>query len=188
MKKLLVLGFAALMAAAIAAQTAPAKKPKVDSNASHKEIRVTARNIAAEVRAPLTPAEFEIAGRVHTGSLPCELGQVVLLTPETASSGFFKLSLGKESYRVAPEETTTGAIRLEDKAAGVVWLQLANKSMLMNQKLGRRMADECKSPAQILVAEALLKNPAPSVLDAPVQAAPELSAPALPAASAPLAN
>ena len=48
-----------------------------------------------------------------------------------------------------------------------VWLQLANKSMLMNQKLGKRLADECMSPVQVVVAEALKKNPGVSVLDAP---------------------
>jgi hypothetical protein len=30
--------------------------------------------------------------------------------------------------------TSTGTVRLEDKQAGAVWLQIANKSMLMNQK------------------------------------------------------
>jgi hypothetical protein len=66
-----------------------------------------------------------------------------------------------------PVATTTGAIRLEDQKAGAVWLQLANKSMLMNQKLGIRLADECMSPAQVAMAEVLKRNPPPSVLDAP---------------------
>ena len=66
-----------------------------------------------------------------------------------------------------PVATTTGAIRLEDRKAGAVWLQLANKSMLMNQKLGTRLADECASPAQIAMAEAIKLNPPVSVLDAP---------------------
>ena len=169
MKKLLQLAAGMLMCACLAAQTTPSKPLKADPLASRKEIRVVARNTAAEVRAPLSAAELAIAQRVHAGTLPCELGQVVVLTPDLAAPGFFALRIGKENYHVSPEETTTGAIRLEDKAAGVVWLQLANKSMLMNQKLGKRMADECKSPAQILVAEAMLKDPPPSVLDAPVQ-------------------
>jgi hypothetical protein len=66
-----------------------------------------------------------------------------------------------------PVETTTGAIRLEDRKAGAVWLQLANKSMLMNQKLGQRLADACVSPEQAIVAESLSRSTAPSVLDAP---------------------
>lgn len=145
-----------------------ASKPGVTAQAKapHRDIRVLARNLAAEVRAPLTPAELEVAGRVHVGTLPCELGQVVVLAADPASPGYFSLRMGPSSYRVAPEQTTTGAIRLEDKAAGIVWLQLANKSMLMSQKLGRRLADECISPLQAEVAKAMLINPPPSVLDA----------------------
>ena len=165
MMKLLAIGIAALLSAAVMAQTTPAKKSKVDPKASRKEIRVVARNTAAEIRAPLNAAELEIAKRVHVGTLPCELGQVVVVAPDAAATGFFSLRIGKEAYRVSPEETTTGAIRLEDKAAGIVWLQLANKSMLMNQKLGTRLADECKSPPQTLVAEELLKNPPPNVFE-----------------------
>ena len=75
-------------------------------------------------------------------------------------------------YRMFPVATSTGAIRLEDQKAGAVWLQLGNKSMLMNQKLGQRLADECMSPQQVAVAESLKLNPAQSVLGsaAPVPA------------------
>ncbi len=167
MNKFLSIGPAVLCCAAVLAQTAPAARPAKDSNASRKEIKVVARNTAAEARAPLTPAELAVALRVDVGTLPCELGQSVVMTPDAVAPGFFMLRFGKETFRVSPEETTTGAIRLEDKAAGVVWLQLANKSMLMSQKQGRRLADECVSPAQAVTAQAMLKNPPPSVLDAP---------------------
>jgi hypothetical protein len=93
-------------------------------------------------------------------------------------------------YRMFPVATTTGAIRLEDQKAGAVWLQLANKSMLMNQKLGIRLADECMSPAQMAVAEAIKLNPPASVLDAPkptVAAAPAAVVPVTSDASAPAA-
>ena len=40
-----------------------------------------------------------------------------------------------------------------------MWLQLGNKSMLMSQKLGQRLADECQSPDQVTFAEDLKKNP-----------------------------
>ena len=58
-------------------------------------------------------------------------------------------------------------MRLEDTTAGAVWLQIAYKSMLMNPKLGQRMADECMSPEQYVVAEAIKKAPPQSVFDAP---------------------
>ena len=146
--------------AAARPQAKPAPKP------AHREIRVLARNVAAEARAPLTSSELDVASRVHVGTLPCELGQTVVIAPEPTSPGYFALRLGGTAYRVSPEVTTTGAIRLEDKAAGIVWLQLANKSMLMSQKQGRRLADECRSPLQAQVAQAMLVNPPPSILDA----------------------
>jgi hypothetical protein len=100
---------------------------------------------------------------------------------------------GIQRFRMHPVESRTGAIRLEDPRAEAMWLQLGNKSMLMSQKMGRRLADECMSPAQAAVAEALKKNPIPSLLEplpVPKVAAPEAAAvptaamPAPPAAPA----
>lgn len=113
----------------------------------------------------LTAAHLETALKVQVGTLPCELGQTVVLEADPAELGYFHLRIGKLRYRLAPELTTTGAVRLEDKASGIVWLQLANKSMLMNQKQGRRVADECKSTMQIQVAEEMRLRPPASVLD-----------------------
>ena len=113
----------------------------------------------------LSADHIAVAGLVQVGTLPCELGQTVVLLAEPGEVGYFSLRIGKFTYRVSPELTTTGAVRLEDKAAGIVWLQLANKSMLMNQKQGKRMADECKSGVQLQIAEEMRKNPPASVLD-----------------------
>jgi hypothetical protein len=113
----------------------------------------------------LSADQIAVAGQVHVGTLPCELGQTVVLLAEPGEAGYFSLRMGKSRYRLSPELTTTGAVRLEDKAAGIVWLQLANKSMLMNQKLGKRMADDCKSASQSLFADEMRRNPPASVLD-----------------------
>jgi hypothetical protein len=64
-----------------------------------------------------------------------------------------------------PVESRTGAIRLEDPVGGAMWLQLGNKSMLMSQKMGKRLADECMNPEQATMNEALKKNPMPSLLE-----------------------
>lgn len=116
-------------------------------------------------------ANVQVEPLVHVGDMPCELGQTVVLTADAAVPGHYNLRFGKFNYSVLAQATTTGAVRLEDKSAGIVWLQLANKSMLMNQKQGRRLADECKSPLQAQVALELLKNPRPSVLDEPAPSA-----------------
>lgn len=145
-------------------------KTKPPVSASRTNLKTTAKNVAAGIEAAeaaMTPAELSIAERVHVGRLPCELGASVNLTQDDKAPGYFDMVGKNFKYRMFPVATTTGAIRLEDQKAGAVWLQLANKSMLMNQKLGIRLADECMSPAQVAMAEVLKRNPPPSVLDAP---------------------
>lgn len=120
---------------------------------------------AATVALALTPDELAIAERVHTGRIACELGAHVNVSKHEQHAGHFLVDGKGFKYEMVPVATTTGTVRLEDKAAGAVWLQIANKSMLMNQKLGQRLADECMSPEQFQVAEAIKKNPPPSVFD-----------------------
>ncbi|SDN32519.1 hypothetical protein SAMN05720382_104411 [Polaromonas sp. JS666] len=173
-------------AAAKPAAKPAAKKQPVVNPSSRTNLKSAAKNVAAGIEAAeaaLTPAELAIAERVHVGKLPCELGAAVDLTADPKAPGYFNVSGKNFKYRMFPVATTTGAIRLEDHKAGAVWLQLANKSMLMNQKLGVRLADECMSPAQLAVAEAIKLNPPASVLDAPKPAVA-----AAPAAAAPVAS
>ncbi|MBG9387835.1 hypothetical protein [Caenimonas aquaedulcis] len=133
----------------------------------------------------LTPADLEVAKLVHTGDIACELGATVHVTPHKRE-GFFIVRVGLQRFRMHPVESRTGAIRLEDPVGGAMWLQLSNKSMLMSQKLGRRLADECMSTAQSAVADALKKNPMPSLLE-PLPAASAAASAPVAAASAPAA-
>jgi hypothetical protein len=115
-----------------------------------------------------TPEQIAIAEQVYQGKLPCELGAYVVVKADAKVPGYFEVQFKKQKYRMLPVVTTTGAIRLEDAKAGAVWLQLSNKSMLMDQKQGRRLTDECMSSDQAVVAKMLTINPMPSLLDKPV--------------------
>lgn len=119
----------------------------------------------APAEAPLGEAELAVAAGVYVGTLACELGKTVTLQPDPERPGYFHLSLGRDRYHIRPVRSRTGAVRLEDPARGAVWLQLSHKSMLMNQKLGRRLADECAGPVQRAAADALRLKPAPDLLD-----------------------
>ena len=115
----------------------------------------------------LTSADLELAKRVFVGVIPCELGANVTITPSEKRAGFFLVQTKTAKFRMHPVESRTGAIRLEDPRAGAMWLQLGNKSMLMSQKLGQRLADECMAPDQAVMAANLKLNPVPSILDGP---------------------
>lgn len=115
--------------------------------------------------APQDQPELLIAQQIHQGQLPCEMGTSVRIEADTLQPGFFHV-LGKGfRYRMFPVLTSSGALRLEDKKAGAVWLQLANKSMLMDQKKGKRLADECAHPDQLAYAKTMKTNPPPSLID-----------------------
>lgn len=153
--------------AAVKKTTAPVKK--IATPRKKAAAATVATGAAAAVMAPrvLNADELALADRVHTGRIACELGQHVSVTKDGSNAGHFLVSGNGFNFHMAPVGTSTGVVRLEDQKSGAVWLQIANKSMLMNQKQGKRLADECMSPEQLQVAEAIKKSPPPSLLDAP---------------------
>lgn len=83
------------------------------------------------------------AANLVTGNFYCELSNRVDLASE--ANGEVKLNWKGRSYPMTTVSTTTGAVRLEDKASGLVWIQIPAKSMLLNSKLGQQLANECKA-------------------------------------------
>lgn len=152
-----------------AAPNKPAPKVlnKTDASKSHSNKGPAEPNLA--------PHELSIAEKVHVGQLPCELGASVRMSADEKSPGYFNLQGKGYKYRMKPVATSTGAIRLEDEKAGAVWLQLANKSMLMDQKNGRRLADECAHPDQVAYANEMKRNPPPALIDVSNSASPSPS-------------
>ncbi|MBX9835470.1 MAG: hypothetical protein K2X65_04760 [Burkholderiaceae bacterium] len=173
-------------AAAKSATKARMAKVKAKTKTPHKVIVAKAQSSTSPVRAAsvVAPAAaaglaagavaanqvgntdvLAIADRVYVGRIACELGAHVTVTADSTAPGHFHVEGKNFKYYMSPVATSTGTVRLEDTKAGAVWLQIANKSMLMNQKLGQRLADECMSSEQVVVAEAIKRNPPPSVLD-----------------------
>lgn len=140
---------------------APAHKLKKSAVKAVEE--VTPVNTDAGIT--LTPGDLEVAKEVYVGPIKCELGENVFIAADAAHPGFFDVQVKKMRYRMHPVESRTGAIRLEDPRAGAVWIQLGNKSMLMNQKIGERVADECRSSQQVTTSDEMKKNPPKGLLD-----------------------
>jgi hypothetical protein len=143
-------------AARPAAKTAKAGSSKA-SRAAQKAAE-EAREIDDDPSVTLSPADLEAAKQVTLGDIPCELGATVHIT-QHKREGFFIVRTGIQRFRMHPVESRTGATRLEDPVAGAMWLQLGNKSMLMSQKMGKRLADDCMNPAQSAMNEKLKKDP-----------------------------
>jgi hypothetical protein len=154
----------ALLAVSAPAQTTP--KPR-QGTSTHKADAVTQPAPVQSKPVELTAEQISIAQIVHTGRVACADGHSVTITADAKVNGAFDLFLGKTKYDVVPVPTKSGAVRLEDSKTGIVFMQLANKSMLFNERQGKRLADDCINPAQQAVADAMRANPTAGVLDGP---------------------
>ncbi len=156
----------------------PTQNPASSSAAARLQAQANAEASAAKRAAPksvptaaegpvpeASADELAIAQQIHRGLLPCEMGASIRVEADTTQPGYFHVQGKGFRYRMFPVRTNTGALRLEDKKAGAVWLQLANKSMLMDEKKGRRVADECAHPDQVAFSEKMKTNPLPSLFD-----------------------
>ena len=157
---ILCAGLAAPVAQA-ADEKPKAARPAKPSPAQERADKAKGMALATETVQRVSEAQLQIADRVHTGQAACEFNQVVDLDRIADRPGHFKLKFKNVSYTVVPEETTTGALRLEDKKAGIVWLQIPSKSMLMNSKIGQRMVDNCMHPEQRAAMQAVEGAAAP---------------------------
>ena len=126
----------------------------------------------------LTAGQLGAAERVFVGTARCDANEQVTLAAVPGRPGHFMLSHKKTVVTLVTQETTSGAVRLEDAKSGLLWIQIPAKSMLMNTKLGRRVADACITPEQARAS--ITPEPAPASITpepAPASIAPE-SAPA----------
>ena len=178
----LSLGTSAAMAnnASAKASKAPAKKTVTKAKVKAKKSGKTSK--AVHIPAPLSQGaqdaaeasasdreldvqEQKFAKWVDEGTFACDEGGAVTLTAQTDKPGYFVLTNRGQRYRLSPRVSITGAVRLESNAGGIVWLQLANKSMLIAPKQSRRLADGCMSESQKVIAAEMLRNPSPSIFD-----------------------
>lgn len=138
---------------ALAADAQPkgAPKPATQQKAltpAERADRAKGLALGQETAQRISETQLQIADRVLTGEAACEFNQSVSVEPIGGQPGHFRLSFKKINYTMVPEETSSGAVRLEDKKAGIVWLQIPSKSMLMNAKIGQRIVDGCQHAEQ----------------------------------------
>ena len=162
MKLLITAALMLCLPFSVFSQTESRSKIKTKANTATEQARPH-----AHVDAPLTPAQAAVVPNVYTGPQACDAGVSVTLVPDASGSGYFNVAVKNRTYHMYPVVTLSGAVRLEDPREGAIWLQMSNKSMMMNQKTGSRLADDCINPAQAAVALAMKKNPQPGILDAP---------------------
>lgn len=147
-KTILVVAASLCLGASIAVAQTTAKK------ATKKKIAAAAP--AAVVLADASAEQMAAAQRAFTGQYQCEFSQTLDVSMNQ-KPGYLDVRHQKQVYTMKPVLSSTGALRLEDVRGRTLLLQIANKSMLMDQMAGKRVVDGCIHEKQRAVAAAMAK-------------------------------
>jgi len=94
-----------------------------------------------------TEEQLAAAERAYLGRYDCEFKQFIDIAPHP-KPGYVNVTWAQEVFTMKPVLSSTGALRLEDVTGRTLMIQIANKSMLLDTQIGRRLVDECLHPAQ----------------------------------------
>jgi hypothetical protein len=140
---LFVAGLLCLSASCVWAQTAPAKPA---GKSAGKPMR--AAPVAPNLTPPASQEQIDAAEHAHFGDYTCEFNQTVHVSLHARAAGYIEVKHMNKTYVMRPIMSSTGALRLEDVRGQTLMLQIANKSMLMDVKAGKRLVDACVHAAQ----------------------------------------
>jgi hypothetical protein len=133
----------------------PAPKKTTQVVKATQATPIGAATLAAPEPETIDADRLAVAPLVLVGEARCEHGKTVGVKPHPSLAGRFLLTHGRDEYTLTPQPTSTGVVRLENAHAGIVWLQVPIKSMLMDAKRGQRMADSCLHAEQVAEVEAM---------------------------------
>jgi hypothetical protein len=102
---------------------------------------------AEDNRAPLDEAEPDIANTKVT-EYNCELNNKVTVYTNEGDDSHIALRWKKRLHRMERVGTTTGAMRFENTNVRLVWIGIPSKGILLDSRLNRQLANECKNAEQ----------------------------------------
>jgi hypothetical protein len=153
-----------LCAALPALAQAPAPKPAAAKPAAAKPAgakpapaKPAPKAVAKKTTPPPPPepvlvdadeAQLAAAERAYLGDYACEFKETVHIAKHPKTAGYVDVLWKKNRITMKPVLSSTGALRLEDVTGRTLMIQIANKSMLLDTKIGQRLLDECIHPEQ----------------------------------------
>ncbi|MET3120509.1 membrane-bound inhibitor of C-type lysozyme [Oxalobacteraceae bacterium GrIS 2.11] len=78
----------------------------------------------------------------------CELKDFLTIYTNGDDNNHIALRWKNRLYRLHRIVTTTGANRFENSKAGLVWIGIPTKGMLLDSRHGQQLANECKTTGQ----------------------------------------
>ena len=92
---------------------------------------------------------LEITPTTTTTHFNCELDNKLTVYKNNDDDQHVAVRWGTHTHRLKRVITTTGADRFENRKAGLVWISIPAKGMLLDSKHGSQLANECKGSEQL---------------------------------------
>jgi hypothetical protein len=138
--------------AAMAAEKKVVEKKAVDKKVVDKKTPSKAR--AHEKALKVVKADEETGpseaddGDTLSTDYRCELGNTLTIFQHADDDTHIALRWKKRIHRLDKVGTTTGAQRYQNATFGLIWIGIPSKGMLLDSKLNRQLANECKNADQ----------------------------------------
>ncbi|MGJ9420029.1 hypothetical protein ACHAC9_20090 [Massilia sp. CMS3.1] len=147
--------FAALGLCAAPASAAPEKNhPKAadvlkakKATPSKSKSKKAAAAAAEDDWTPAEEAEPDVTDTRVT-EYTCELNNKVTIYSNDKDDAHIALRWKKRLHRLDRVGTTTGALRFENTNFRLIWIGIPSKGILLDSRLNRQLANECKSADQ----------------------------------------
>jgi hypothetical protein len=148
LKQLLAACAVALVAAGLCApasaedvhKTHPKATEVLKAKSKHKKAK---KEEAKAEEAVADEPEPDLTDTVVT-DYSCELNNKVVIYTNDKDDGHIALRWKNHLHRLDRVGTTTGAQRFENPKFGLIWIGIPAKGILLDSKLNRQLANECK--------------------------------------------
>jgi hypothetical protein len=138
---------AASLGAAPASAAPETHHPKATTVLKHKAHKAKKAEAAPDVLDDKNDPEPDITDTTTT-EYHCELGNKVTIYTNDKDADHIALRWKKRLHRMNRVGTTTGALRFENPVFGIIWIGIPSKGILLDSRLNRQLANECKSAEQ----------------------------------------
>ena len=155
LKQLLAAGAFALAAAGLCAPASAAAEREQHPKAvdvlkdQAKQKQKPKNKKSKEAPAPVyDEPEPDVAG-IPAVDYACELNNKLTIYKNEADDARIALRWKNRLHSLDRVGTTTGALRFENVRTGLIWIGIPSKGILLDSKMNRQLANECKNPEQV---------------------------------------
>ena len=139
-------------------------------SSSHPKAETALKAKAAKAKSAKAPAGDELRAddpnepepdiaNTKVTEYACELNNKITIYEHEGDNEHIALRWKKRLHRLTRVSTTTGAHRFENRNWGIIWIGIPAKGLLLDSRLNRQLANECKSPEQVKAASEAASAP-----------------------------